>query len=415
MVIMGEAGEGLLVIRELDLNKDTRSVEELERKCEVGGSSSGKMSLFTDLLGDPICRIRNSPSFLMLVAEMGPDKEIVGIIRGCIKIVTCGKKLIRSNNGIADSSNEDSDPKLEPICTKLAYILGLRVSHSHRRRGIGLKLVNQMEEWFTRNGAEYSYMATENDNIPSLNLFTKKCHYTKFRTPSILVQPVFAHRVKTHNRVTIIKLSPPEAEALYRSRFCTTEFFPQDIDRVVKNKLNLGTFLAVPTGFSWPGLAEFLFEPPESWAVLSAWNCKEVFTLEIKGASLARRFAAKATRVVDRALPWLRIPSVPEVFRPFGLVFLYGLGGQGPRAGKMVEALCGHAHNMARELGCGVVATEVASQEPLRLAIPHWKTLSCAEDMWCIKRLVQDYSDGPIGDWTKSPPGLSIFVDPREF
>lgn len=67
MVIMGEAGEGLLVIRELDLNKDTKSVEELESKCEVGGSSSGKMSLFTDLLGDPICRIRNSPSFLMLV------------------------------------------------------------------------------------------------------------------------------------------------------------------------------------------------------------------------------------------------------------------------------------------------------------------------------------------------------------
>lgn len=64
---MGEAGEGLLVIRELDLNKDTKSVEELERKCEVGGSSAGKMSLFTDLLGDPICRIRNSPSFLMLV------------------------------------------------------------------------------------------------------------------------------------------------------------------------------------------------------------------------------------------------------------------------------------------------------------------------------------------------------------
>lgn len=63
---------------------------------------------------------------------MGPGKEIVGVIRGCIKIVTCGKKLIRSTNGIANSSNEDSDPKLEPICTKLAYILGLRVSPSHR-------------------------------------------------------------------------------------------------------------------------------------------------------------------------------------------------------------------------------------------------------------------------------------------
>ncbi|XP_004289797.1 PREDICTED: uncharacterized protein LOC101314232 [Fragaria vesca subsp. vesca] len=397
----------MLVIRELDKNEDTQKVEELERRCEAG--SCGEMSLFTDLLGDPICRIRNSPSFLMLVAEIGPGKEIVGIIRGCIKVVSCGQHLRRP-------SNEDSDLKIEPICTKLAYILGLRVSPSHRRKGIALKLVNRMEEWFRRNGAEYSYMATELDNKPSLNLFTKKCNYTKFRTPSILVQPVFAHRVKTHRRqITIIELTPPEAETLYRRQLSATEFFPQDIDRIVQNKHNAGTFLAVPTEYLWTGLDRFLSDPPESWAVMSAWNCKEVFKLEIKGASLARRLAAKATRMVDKALPWLRIPSVPDVFTPFGLLFLYGLGGQGQQADKMAKVLCGHAHNIAKELGCGVVVTEVASQEPLRSAIPHWKRLSCAEDVWCMKRLVEDYSDGSLGDWSKSPPGLSIFVDPREF
>ena len=82
---------------------------------------------------------------------------------------------------------------------------------------------------------------------------------------------------------------------------------------------------------------------------------------------------------------------------------------------KLVKALCGYAHNLAKERGCGVVATEVSSREPLRLGIPHWKRLSCAEDLWCMKRLGEDYSDGSVGDWTKSPPGLSIFVDPREF
>lgn len=289
-----------------------------------------------------------------------------------------------------------------------------------RRKGIGSKLVNQMEDWFRSNGAEYSYMATELDNQPSLNLFTQKCHYTKFRDPSILVQPVFAHRVRTHsNRVTVIKLRPSEAHKLYLRRFSATEFFPHDVDRIIDNKLSLGTYLGVPAeshyAQSWPGLDEFLSDPPESWAVLSLWNCKEAFTLEIKGASRARRLAAKATRVVDRALPWLRIPSVPQVFRPFGLLFLYGLGGEGPRAERIVKALCGHAHNMALGLGCGVVVTEVASQEPLRFGIPHWKRLSCAEDAWCIKRLVEDYGDGPLGDWTKSTPGLSLFVDPREF
>ncbi|KAL0395825.1 UNVERIFIED_CONTAM: putative N-acetyltransferase HLS1-like [Sesamum calycinum] len=434
---------------EYDSEKDRRAVEEVENRCEVG--PSGKLSLYTDLLGDPICRVRHSPAYLMLVgvfpfrflltlvlyylyfgcsdgggrvqvAELvvvggGEDKErreIVGMIRGCIKTVTCGTKVSRNGKNCSTKP-----PEPLPVYTKLAYILGLRVSPSHRRMGIGLKLVRRMEQWFGENGAEYSYMATETDNMASVKLFTQKCGYCKFRTPAILVQPVFAHRVRIGKRVTIIKLSPADAEVLYRRRFSTTEFFPRDIDAVLNNKLSLGTFLAVPRGSyepeSWPGAAEFLVAPPETWAVLSAWNCMDVFRLEVRGASGVRRAVAKTTRVVDRALPWLHLPSIPEVFRPFGFHFLYGLGGEGPNAAKYMRALCGLAHNLAQEHGCGVVATEVASREPLRSGIPHWKSLSCAEDLWCIKRLGEDYSDGSVGDWTKSPPGLSIFVDPREF
>ncbi|XP_043804491.1 probable N-acetyltransferase HLS1-like isoform X2 [Manihot esculenta] len=343
------------------------------------------------------------------------------MIRGCIKTVTCGKKLSRQVkiSAAAATTTTNDPPKPLPVYTKLAYILGLRVSPSHRRMGIGLKLVRTMEEWFRENGAEYSYLATENDNHASVQLFTDKCGYSKFRTPSILVNPVFAHRIPISNRVTIFQLDSHDAELLYRRRFSTTEFFPRDIDSVLNNKLSLGTFLAVPRDSyksdSWPGIDKFLFNPPESWAVLSVWNCKDVFRLEVRGVSRVKRTFATTTRMVDKALPFLRLPSVPEVFRPFGLHFLYGLGGEGPRAVKMIKALCAYAHNLAKESGCGVVATEVSSREPLKLGIPHWNMLSCAEDLWCIKRLGEDYSDGSIGDWTKSPPGTSIFVDPREF
>ncbi|GMH06363.1 hypothetical protein Nepgr_008203 [Nepenthes gracilis] len=416
----------VLVVREFDPEKDSEGVEEVERRCEVG--PSGKLTLFTDLLGDPICRIRHSPAFLMLVADMvgGHDKddleeegaekrEIVGMIRGCIKTVTCGKKHPRNAKNGHDHPSEPL-----PVCTKLGYILGLRVSPSHRRMGIGLKMVLRMEKWFRENGAEYAYLATENDNHASVKLFTDKCGYSKFRTPSILVQPVFAHRIRVSARVSVVRLSTSDAESLYRRRFSTTEFFPRDIDHVLCNKLNLGTFLAVPRGSftpesSWPGADEFLSNPPESWAVLSVWNCKDVWRLEVRGASRLSRGLAKTTRIMDRAFPWLKIPSFPALFRPFGFHFLYGLGGEGPRAVKMMRALCRHAHNLAREHRCGVVATEVSGVEPLRLGIPHWKKLSCAEDLWCMKRLGEDYSDGSVGDWTKSPPELSIFVDPREF
>ncbi|XP_047962596.1 probable N-acetyltransferase HLS1 [Salvia hispanica] len=412
MVAAAPDGEvvAVVVVREYDEKKDSAAVEQMENRCEVG--PSGKLSLYTHLLGDPICRVRNSPAYLMLVAELvvvggGQDKErreIVGAIRGCIKTVTCGTKLSRLAN------------KSIPIYAKLAYVLGLRVSPSHRRMGIGLKLVRRIEAWFGENGAEYSYMATENDNHASVALFTAKCGYSKFRTPSILVHPVFAHRLRPDPRLAVIKLSPADAETLYRRRFSSTEFFPRDIDAVLNNKLNLGTFLAVPAAAgAFTSAAEFLSHPPESWAVMSAWNCKDVYKLEVRGASRVKRALFKTTRAIDRAFPWLGLPSVPQVFSPFGFYFLYGLGGDGPDAVKMMRALCGWAHNLAKDGGCGVVATEVADSEPLRLGIPHWESLSCAEDLWCIKRLGEDYSDGSVGDWTKSPPGTSIFVDPREF
>ncbi|XP_023518402.1 probable N-acetyltransferase HLS1 [Cucurbita pepo subsp. pepo] len=406
-----------IVIREFDASKDCMGVEDVERRCEVG--PSGKLCLFTDLLGDPICRVRNSPAFLMLVAATADHDDILGMIRGCIKTVTCGKKLSRTPKTTIHHAAADHPTKYVPVYTKLAYILGLRVSPAHRRMGIGLKLVEKMEEWFRENGAEYSYIATEKDNVASVNLFTEKCGYSKFRTPAILVNPVFAHPLPLSQRVTILPLSRSDAEILYRSRFSTTEFFPRDIDSILNNHLTLGTFLAIPRGVythdTWPGSDRFLLNPPHSWAVLSVWNCNDVFRLQVRGVSLVKRTLARTTRVLDRAFPWLRLPSVPELFKPFGLHFLYGLGGEGPEAGRMVKTLCGYAHNLAKEKGCGVVATEVSARERVRAAIPHWKMLSCEEDLWCIRRLTEDFSDGSVGDWTKSPPGLSIFVDPREF
>lgn len=61
---MGEENHEI-VVREFDRKKDLLEVEDVERRCEVGPSD--KLSLFTDLLGDPVCRVRNSPAFLMLV------------------------------------------------------------------------------------------------------------------------------------------------------------------------------------------------------------------------------------------------------------------------------------------------------------------------------------------------------------
>ncbi|PNY04515.1 hypothetical protein L195_g000939 [Trifolium pratense] len=149
--------EPLIVIREYDEEKHKVEVEKLERLCEVG--QRGKPSLVTDLLGDPICRIRHFQLHVMLVAEYGKEGEIVGVIRGCVKTVARGNSAY----------------------VKLAYVLGLRVSPKHRRFGIGTKLVEHLEEWCKQKGA---------------------------KTLTMLVQPVHAHYKPISTSIAVLRLPP---------------------------------------------------------------------------------------------------------------------------------------------------------------------------------------------------------------
>ncbi|KAI3455228.1 hypothetical protein Pfo_011891 [Paulownia fortunei] len=385
-----------VVVREYDEVRDKAAVEELERRCEVG--QPGKPSVVTDLMGDPIARVRNFMSHIMLVAEYGHKREIVGVIRGCIKTVTSGRR--RSSTQL-------------PVYVKLAYILGLRVSATHRRLGIATKLVQELEGWCRQNGAEYAYMATECSNQPSLNLFTQKCNYVKFRNPTVLVQPVHLHYKPLASDVMIVRVPPQLAELVYRNIFSSSEFFPKDIDRLLGNKLNLGTFMALPKKSlsKWNPKTR---ELPTSYAILSIWDTKEVYRLQVKGVSALTHAACLGTRVVDAMAPWLKIPSIPNVFKNFGFYFMYGLHMEGKDGVRLMKNLCKFAHNMARnDADCRVVVAEVGQMDPVREAIPHWKKFSWDEDVWCIKRLGQVKEN--YHDWYKSSASSSvIFVDPRD-
>lgn len=60
-----------VVVREYNEEKDKAAVEAMEKTCEVlqGHNSS---CLITDLLGDPLCRVRHFPLHLMLVNNSSP-------------------------------------------------------------------------------------------------------------------------------------------------------------------------------------------------------------------------------------------------------------------------------------------------------------------------------------------------------
>ncbi|KAM7480266.1 hypothetical protein LguiA_028479 [Lonicera macranthoides] len=397
----------MVVVREYSEERDKVAVEELERRCEF--EQQGKPSLVTDHMGDPSSRLRNFSSHLMLsyrykIAEYGDkEREIVGIISGCIKTVTRGKDA--AINHLQDY-------------VKVAYILGLRVSPTHRRLGIGTMLVQELEKWCGQNGADYAYMITDCSNESSINLFTLKCEYVKFRTPAILVQPVHAHYKLLDYDTAIIQVPPPLAKSIYCQIFANLEFFPKDIDLILNNKLNLGTFMALPKKSlpNWDINSNIL--PSSSFSILSIWNTKEVYKLQVKGVPALTYAWCVGSRVLDSLMPWLRFPSIPNVFNPFGVYFLYGLHMEGKGASQLMKSLCTFAHNMGRDdAGCGVVVAEVAQWDPVREAIPHWRRFSWGEDIWCIKKLPSakqkiSESCGPY-DWIKS--SSVIFVDPRDF
>ncbi|XWS53353.1 hypothetical protein CRYUN_Cryun11dG0150100 [Craigia yunnanensis] len=382
-------GYGELIIRSYDAQNDRARVEDLERKCEVGPAE--RVFLFTDTLGDPICRIRNSPIYKMLIAEL--DSQLVGVIQGSIKLVTVHKP-----------------PK---DLARVGYILGLRVAPLYRRRGIGSRLVIKLEEWFIASDVDYAYMATEKDNEASFKLFVDKLSYVKFRTPAILVNPVSHRMSRISSNFELAKLKIEEAESLYRKFMSSTEFFPIDIGNILRNKLSLGTWVAYPRGESW-GHSGPNGGVPSSWAMLSVWNSGELFKLRLGNAPLSYLMYMKSSRLIEKLLPCFKLPAVPDFLHPFGFYFIYGVYREGPLSGNLVRTLFQFVHNMASKFkDCKVIVTEVGGSDTLRLHIPHWKLLSCPEDLWCIKALKNEESSS-LHELTKTPPTKALFVDPRE-
>ncbi|OIT00869.1 PREDICTED: probable N-acetyltransferase HLS1 [Nicotiana attenuata] len=389
----------MVKIRSYNGQVDRFGVEDLERRCEVGPAEN--VFLYTDTMGDPICRIRNSPVYNMLVAEL--NNEIVGVIQGTIKVVTLHKP-----------------PK---NAAKVGYMLGLRVSPLHRRKRIGSKLVRHMEDWFISNEVDYAYMATEKDNEASVKLFVNKFGYVKFRNPTILIHPAASNpsSFRSPPGIEIMKLKVEQAEFLYRKVMSSMDFFPHDIDNILTNKLSLGTWVAYWRGESSTGEFGRDGKVPNSWAMMSVWDSGEIFKLRVGQATLNCFLYGKMSRLMRKGFSCFKAPSMPEFFEPFGLFFVYGIFREGPSSRKLVRTLCKFVHNLATaskdnySSSCNkVVVTEIGCCDKLKLDIPHWKLLSCPEDLWCIKALKNDEDIEAFLEFTKNPQNRGLFVDPRE-
>ncbi|XWS38938.1 hypothetical protein CRYUN_Cryun18bG0006600 [Craigia yunnanensis] len=387
------------LVRDFDDSRDIEVVGKLEKNCEIGSNNKGT-SIFTNMIGDPLCRIRFYPLHLMLVAELRENGELVGVIRGCIKHV--GTKFGGTH-------------------VKLGCILGLRVSPRHRRIGIGLKLVRAMEEWLINNGAHYTFLATEKNNIASTNLFTAKCNYSNLSSLDILVQPISFVMEGLSQDIKVEKLNIDQAISLYDNKLRGKDIYLTDIDAILKEKLSLGTWVSYFKQDEWIGLhskeknnEDIISTSPGSWAMFSIWNSCEAYKIHIKKSHPLKFFHETLSHARDKIFPCLKIPICDSLEKPFGFLFLYGLHGEGERLGELMKSAWSFASRLAENVkDCKVIITELGVSDPLMEHVPQESSISRIDDLWYLKKVNGSISDeddlGMMGELG------NVVVDPRDF
>ncbi|KAJ1383269.1 GNAT domain [Sesbania bispinosa] len=394
-----------VLVREFDEVRDVKVVGKLERNCEIGTKKG--VSIFTNMMGDPLSRIRFYPLHVMLVAELLESRELVGVVRGCIKSVctpASGSLL------------------------KMGCILGLRVSPTHRRKGVGLKLVTSIEEWMRRNGAEYTFLATEKNNDASKNLFTNKCNYVNLSSLVIFVHPTSFPAKHISKDIKIEKVNIDQAISLYKRTLRTNkELYPLDMDIILKEKLSLGTWVSYYKDEGMLDLQRKLIESDQdnniianetksSWIIFSIWNTCEAYKLQLKKSQPLRFLHATLNHAREKIFPCLRMSvSDDSLCRPFGFLFLYGIHGEGENLGELMESIWRFTSRLGENLkDCRVIVTELGFSDPLVNHIPKTASMSCIDDVWYTKRL-SSHSDGKDELMRMKRQLGNVFVDPRDF
>ncbi|KAL6193653.1 hypothetical protein ACLB2K_034737 [Fragaria x ananassa] len=386
-----------VLIREFNADTDIEVVGKLERNCEL--ESKRGVSIFTNMMCDPLCRIRFYPLHIMLVAQLLENEELVGVVRGCIKHVGTGF------GGHV-----------------IGCILGLRVSPTHRRMGIGFQLMNSVEEWLLRHGVQYTFLATEKSNTASTNLFTSKCNYMNISSLVIFAQPICSsEKYMLPQNIKIEKLHVDQAISLYENKLTGKDMFPTDMDVILKEKLSLGTWVCYFEEQGWINLDSeennhgTITKTHGSWVIFSIWNTCEAYKLHIQKSQPLRYFHDTLIHAKEKIFSWLKMPqSNVSVESSFGFLFLYGIHGDGEQLGELMKPVWNFALGLGQSAKGSKIITEMGLCDPLLKHVPDNPSISRIHDIWYAKSLSSHHPDEQDDLLMEGHLG-NVFVDPREF
>ena len=291
--------------------------------------------------------------------------------------------------------------------------------------GIGLKLVNSVEEWLLKNGAEYTFFATEKNNTASINLFTLKCNYVNLSSLVIFAQSICFPSQNLPQDIKIEKLHIDHAISLYKKRLSSDkEIYPADIEAILKGKLSLGTWVCYFKKEGWVDFHskeknEDITKISSSWMMFSIWNTCEAYKLQIRKSHPLRSFHATLSQAREKISLCLKRPNSDDddTFpKSIGFLFLYGLIGEGEKVGELMKSVWSFASKLCQNVkDCKVIVTELGVTDPLIKHVPQESSMSCINDLWYTKKMMFHDDDDMMGLMLAKGSLGNVFVDPRDF
>lgn len=128
-------GDSLSITVKIATINDLENLHKIERECfTIEAFTKGQMT-----------RLLESPHAVSLVAWVNGD--VAGFIIGSIE-------------------------KIDK--TKAGHVYTLDVAVKHRRRGIGLRLLNELEGVFAKKGVKICYLEVRLDNVAARELYRKQ-------------------------------------------------------------------------------------------------------------------------------------------------------------------------------------------------------------------------------------------------
>lgn len=300
--------------------------------------------------------------------------------------------------------------------------------------GIGLSLVKAVEEWMVRNGAQYTFLATEKNNVASTNLFTTKCNYINFSSLVIFVHPLnLPLRGLKSGDIKIEKLRLDQANSLYYDKLRSKDIYPADIDSILTEKLSVGTWVSYFKEDEWLDFKsnddnnnenenkaknheDVISKTPRSWIIFSIWNSCEAYKIQIRKSYPLKLIHATLSHAKDIIFPCLKMPVCGSLENPFGFLFLYGLHGEGEKLGELMQSVLRFASRLAEDVKhCKVIITELGVSDPLIEHVPRESSMSCINDLWYLKCLSGDNHNNDQEQLMRMGQLGNVFVDPRDF